>query len=168
MTAILGVGTPHVGASRDHVASLHDRRVLTSFHIIAQHRGCSLQAVRDNDDALMDNDHGPYSGVKPPTGSATNGPDSVALNKTASPSTTNSRHSPVTPLAPLEFLQNQRRGSITDPSLHVAGGSGTFSLSSSSSANKPPSLRQPDPSTTLGRSSSVSPPRTSTNRVHVC
>ncbi|KAH9938631.1 uncharacterized protein B0H18DRAFT_1205829 [Fomitopsis serialis] len=29
------------------------------------------------------------------------------------------RHSPVTPLAPLEFLQNQRRGSITDPSLHA-------------------------------------------------
>jgi hypothetical protein len=29
--------------------------------------------------------------------------------------------SPVTPLAPLEFLQNQRRGSITDPSLHAAG-----------------------------------------------
>ncbi|KAJ6613442.1 hypothetical protein B0H10DRAFT_1805561 [Mycena sp. CBHHK59/15] len=30
-----------------------------------------------------------------------------------------SRHSPVAPLAPLEFLQNQRRGSITDPSLHA-------------------------------------------------
>lgn len=32
------------------------------------------------------------------------------------------RHSPVAPLAPLEFLQNlnQRRGSITDPSLHAA------------------------------------------------
>ncbi|KAL1702296.1 hypothetical protein EV121DRAFT_262191 [Schizophyllum commune] len=27
----------------------------------------------------------------------------------------------VTPLAPLEYLQNQRRGSITDPSLHAAG-----------------------------------------------
>jgi hypothetical protein len=31
-----------------------------------------------------------------------------------------SRHSPVAPLAPLEYLQNQRRGSITDPSLHAA------------------------------------------------
>ncbi|KAJ7498920.1 hypothetical protein FB451DRAFT_16237 [Mycena latifolia] len=31
----------------------------------------------------------------------------------------NNRHSPVAPLAPLEFLQNQRRGSITDPSLHA-------------------------------------------------
>ncbi|KAJ6485023.1 hypothetical protein C8R47DRAFT_1016829 [Mycena vitilis] len=30
-----------------------------------------------------------------------------------------SRHSPVAPLAPLEFLQNQRRGSITDPFLHA-------------------------------------------------
>ncbi|KAF8655270.1 hypothetical protein AX16_003171 [Volvariella volvacea WC 439] len=30
-----------------------------------------------------------------------------------------SRHSPITDLAPLEFLQSQRRGSITDPSLHV-------------------------------------------------
>ncbi|KAJ7095387.1 hypothetical protein B0H15DRAFT_938070 [Mycena belliarum] len=30
------------------------------------------------------------------------------------------RHSSVAPLAPLEFLQNQRRGSITDPSLHAA------------------------------------------------
>ncbi|KAK7695810.1 hypothetical protein QCA50_000448 [Cerrena zonata] len=31
-----------------------------------------------------------------------------------------SRHSPVPPLPPLEFLQNHRRGSITDPSLHTA------------------------------------------------
>lgn len=30
------------------------------------------------------------------------------------------RLSPVVPLAPLEYLQNQRRGSITDPSLHAA------------------------------------------------
>lgn|ERR1700722_141370 len=29
-------------------------------------------------------------------------------------------HSPIAPLAPLEYLQNQRRGSITDPSLHAA------------------------------------------------
>ncbi|OCH94078.1 hypothetical protein OBBRIDRAFT_789607 [Obba rivulosa] len=39
--------------------------------------------------------------------------------KTPSSSITGSRHSPVTPLAPLEYLQNQRRGSITDPSLHA-------------------------------------------------
>ncbi|TFK43528.1 hypothetical protein BDQ12DRAFT_675124 [Crucibulum laeve] len=31
-----------------------------------------------------------------------------------------SKHSPIAPLAPLEYLQNQRRGSITDPSLHAA------------------------------------------------
>jgi hypothetical protein len=30
-------------------------------------------------------------------------------------------HSSVPPLAPLEYLQNQRKGSITDPSLHAAG-----------------------------------------------
>ncbi len=30
------------------------------------------------------------------------------------------RQSPIAPLAPLEFLQTQRRGSITDPSLHAA------------------------------------------------
>ncbi|KAJ7228649.1 hypothetical protein GGX14DRAFT_614165, partial [Mycena pura] len=35
------------------------------------------------------------------------------------PNTQPTRHSPVAPLAPLEFLQNQRRGSITDPSLHA-------------------------------------------------
>ncbi|KDQ64507.1 hypothetical protein JAAARDRAFT_145306 [Jaapia argillacea MUCL 33604] len=32
-----------------------------------------------------------------------------------------SRRSPAETLAPLEYLQNQRRGSITDPSLHAAG-----------------------------------------------
>lgn len=31
-----------------------------------------------------------------------------------------SKHSPVASLASLEYLQNQRRGSITDPSLHAA------------------------------------------------
>ena len=31
-----------------------------------------------------------------------------------------SRHSPATSLASLEYLQTQRRGSITDPSLHAA------------------------------------------------
>ncbi|KAH8105814.1 hypothetical protein BXZ70DRAFT_394875 [Cristinia sonorae] len=44
----------------------------------------------------------------------------------------------VSPLAPLEFLQTQRRGSITDPSLHAAG---TTSVSSSS--NLPP-FRHPE------------------------
>src|SRR5215471_9030228 len=31
----------------------------------------------------------------------------------------NQKHPTVSPLAPLEYLQNQRRGSITDPSLHA-------------------------------------------------
>ncbi|KAH9943413.1 uncharacterized protein BXZ73DRAFT_97454 [Epithele typhae] len=39
--------------------------------------------------------------------------------KPTSPLST-SRQNAVTPLAPLEYLQNQRRGSITDPSLHAA------------------------------------------------
>ena len=81
--------------------------------------------------------------------------------KAASPA--NTRHSPVTPLAPLEFLQNQRRGSITDPSLHAAGAGAGLNHSPGGSASKTasPSLRQqsqtsaqagpPDPSTTLGR-----------------
>ena len=96
----------------------------------------------------MDGGRGPFSSAKLAE-SATNGPESIAQNKTGSPSTANSRHSPVTPLAPLEFLQNQRRGSITDPSLHAAGASGVVNI-----ANSPPSgskPRQPDPSATLGR-----------------
>lgn len=39
---------------------------------------------------------------------------------TQRPQTSPTRHSPAPPLAPLEYLQNQRRGSITDPSLHAA------------------------------------------------
>ncbi|KAF8897536.1 hypothetical protein BD779DRAFT_1491388 [Infundibulicybe gibba] len=45
--------------------------------------------------------------------------DSPAPNGSSS-SHKDGRHSPVAPLAPLEYLQNQRRGSITDPSLHAA------------------------------------------------
>lgn len=37
-----------------------------------------------------------------------------------SPSMKPTSKSPILPLAPLEYLQNQRRGSITDPSLHAA------------------------------------------------
>ncbi|KAJ7890798.1 hypothetical protein B0H13DRAFT_2039849 [Mycena leptocephala] len=44
--------------------------------------------------------------------SAPNQPNNGVTNNQSS------RHSPP-PLAPLEFLQNQRRGSITDPSLHA-------------------------------------------------
>ena len=41
------------------------------------------------------------------------------------------RHSPVASLASLEFLQNQRRGSITDPSLHSFSSSKYMSRPSS-------------------------------------
>ncbi|KAF9451728.1 hypothetical protein P691DRAFT_662637 [Macrolepiota fuliginosa MF-IS2] len=41
------------------------------------------------------------------------------------------RLSPIAPLAPLEYLQNQRRGSITDPSLHAASTSSGLKLPSS-------------------------------------
>ena len=103
---------------------------------------------------MMDGGRGPFGGAKSAE-SASNGPESIAQNKTTTPSTTNTRHSPVTPLAPLEFLQNQRRGSITDPSLHVAGASGVVHLTNHSpslaSKTAPSPLRQPDPSTTLGR-----------------
>ena len=42
--------------------------------------------------------------------------------------------SSVPPLAPLEYLQNQQRGSITDPSLHVAA---RINKASSSNSNTP-------------------------------
>lgn len=52
-----------------------------------------------------------------------------------------SRLSPATPLAPLEFLQNQRRGSITDPSLHAAPALPPLSAAISPGASQS-SLRQ--------------------------
>lgn len=48
------------------------------------------------------------------------------------------RHSPAPPLAPLEFLQNQRRGSITDPSLHAANLNPSPTASSQSQAGASP------------------------------
>ena len=58
--------------------------------------------------------------------------------KTSPPST--SRQNQVTPLAPLQFLQNQRRGSITDPSLHAAGQAGSpFRRPESPQTTFPPS-----------------------------
>jgi hypothetical protein len=53
------------------------------------------------------------------------------------------RYSPVSPLAPLEYLQNQRRGSITDPSLHATPNAHPNSLKSrhgSSSTFRTPDL----------------------------
>ncbi|KAI0759923.1 hypothetical protein BC629DRAFT_1584256 [Irpex lacteus] len=80
--------------------------------------------------------------------SASNGPESIVQNEMSSLSTAPSRHSPVSPLAPLEFLQNQRRGSITDPSLHAASTSNlpsinTTALSSGSSKLWNPELPPP-------------------------
>src|SRR6266540_3405372 len=65
--------------------------------------------------------------------------------------TSPAKHSPVASLASLEYLQNQRRGSITDPSLHAAHitsppkQSTPFRLpsSSSSSSGLPNSTRDP-------------------------
>lgn len=54
-----------------------------------------------------------------------------------------SRHSPVTPLAPLEFLQNQRRGSITDPSLHAGPSLPTHLANGAPLNNLRPSFRRP-------------------------
>lgn len=65
----------------------------------------------------------------------------TSQKNTTSPTITGSRHSPVTPLAPLEYLQNQRRGSITDPSLH-AGPTSHSHLTNSAAANSIPSFRQ--------------------------
>ncbi|PCH41199.1 hypothetical protein WOLCODRAFT_70894 [Wolfiporia cocos MD-104 SS10] len=56
-------------------------------------------------------------------------------------STATPRHSPITPLAPLEFLQNQRRGSITDPSLHAVSTPHSHLVSSVALHSLPASLR---------------------------
>ncbi|TFK75906.1 hypothetical protein BDN72DRAFT_874155 [Pluteus cervinus] len=54
-----------------------------------------------------------------------------------------SRLPPVAPLAPLEYLQNQRRGSITDPSLHAAPTNSISKLTSNTFRQSiPPHLQQ--------------------------
>ncbi|KAL6299702.1 hypothetical protein BKA93DRAFT_577639 [Sparassis latifolia] len=73
-----------------------------------------------------------------------------------------SRYSPVTPLAPLEFLQNQRRGSITDPSLHA---SPPMSHSHSGVNSIPPSLRV-DPVSGISVSSSSHEPQRKSSFSH--
>lgn len=55
------------------------------------------------------------------------------------PQNSPTRHSPAPPLAPLEYLQNQRRGSITDPSLHAA--SPNLQNQSSTAANTQASIQ---------------------------
>ncbi|KAL1946773.1 hypothetical protein VTO73DRAFT_14877 [Trametes versicolor] len=73
--------------------------------------------------------------------------------KTSSPSMS-SRQTPVTPLAPLEFLQNQRRGSITDPSLHAAPTPPAFSSGAAAPPAMSSSFRRPDSPATNFPSSS--------------
>ncbi|KZT12735.1 uncharacterized protein LAESUDRAFT_753783 [Laetiporus sulphureus 93-53] len=82
-----------------------------------------------------------------PTGipcSSTGGPapnSGGTQNNAASPRIIGSRHSPVTPLAPLAYLQNQRRGSITDPSLHAGPTLHSHMTNTGAVATLPASLR---------------------------
>lgn len=64
------------------------------------------------------------------------------------------RHSPVAPLAPLEYLQNQRRGSITDPSLHAASTHSSSKLNTSYRQQPEPHSASPGTSSAHHESSS--------------
>ena len=70
------------------------------------------------------------------------GPSSDSNRNESSPA---SRHSPVIPLAPLEYLQNQRRGSITDPSLHTSSNPQSRTLHSGTSHDHHPKHLVPRP-----------------------
>ncbi|KAM5532308.1 hypothetical protein V8D89_005999 [Ganoderma adspersum] len=84
------------------------------------------------------------SGAKRPRGSPNGSPaGSVLPPKTSSPSLS-SRQTSITPLAPLEFLQNQRRGSITDPSLHAGPNPPTFPAGPTASSSISSPFRRPD------------------------
>ena len=78
-----------------------------------------------------------------------------AQNKSMGHSAPGSRHSPVTPLAPLEYLQNQRRGSITDPSLHAGPQSHSHSVAGNTLS---PSFRHLDSGPGAGHPASPTPP----------
>ncbi|KAI0092651.1 hypothetical protein BDY19DRAFT_903435 [Irpex rosettiformis] len=96
----------------------------------------SFLVVEHSGDRTCEMDKDPTSyGAK----SASNGPESNVQNEISSLSTAPSRHSPVLPLAPLKYLQNQRRGSITDPSLHAASTSNLTSINTTAlnSSNRP-------------------------------
>lgn len=88
---------------------------------------------------------------------AASGGATLAQYKPSSP-TVSSRQSQTTPLVPLEFLQNQRRGSITDPSLHAAGPSAHPHAANMSTNNSksPPSSRNTEASAALGQCSPAS------------
>lgn len=74
-------------------------------------------------DPILENNTQSQSQIKSgsPPDISTN-PQNNTLNNSPKPPSPPFPHSAsVPPLAPLEYLQNQRRGSITDPSLHAAG-----------------------------------------------
>lgn len=70
-----------------------------------------------------------------------------------------SSRNPVTPLAPLEFLQNHRRGSITDPSLHAGPTPPSFPGGPSASGISSPFRRPDSPATSFPSSAGHEPRR---------
>ena len=93
------------------------------------------------------------AGAKRSRGTPNGSPAGSALPpKTSSPSL-GSRQTSITPLAPLEFLQNQRRGSITDPSLHAGPNPPTFPAGPAASSSISSPFRRPDsPATSFSSS----------------
>ena len=81
--------------------------------------------------------------------------DSSARGRTRDDSPHNARHSPARPLAPLEYLQNQRRGSITDPSLHAASQNQSLNPNSGSPSTQ---ARQSDLPPTESNHANSTPP----------
>lgn len=126
-------------------------------YYISLHRPCSPpRRSQQRPPRTMDRGQLAQGGAKS-SEPAHHGSATLAQIKPSSPPIS-ARYSPTTPLVPLEYLQNQRRGSITDPSLHAAGPSGhNHSNNSPPNSNKPPSSRSSDPSVSSGRYSSVSP-----------
>ncbi|KAI0776092.1 hypothetical protein BD413DRAFT_491212 [Trametes elegans] len=88
------------------------------------------------------------------SGDSPNGsPASTAFQPRTSSPSLSSRQPPVTALAPLELLQNQRRGSITDPSLHAAPTPPAFSSSTAAQPAISSPFRRPDsPATSFSSS----------------
>jgi hypothetical protein len=68
--------------------------------------------------------------------------------------------SSVPPLAPLEYLQNQQRGSITDPSLHAAAHINNASGSSNSNTPRPSYASQD----VVGHDTTEQPPTSKTRK----
>lgn len=140
------------GSHANHVDL--DANDLRNFHFIATAAlgvdEIALDVVLHNESAMMNGGaDASANAAKGPMDRAENATSGSSQNKPAT-SSSESRQSPVTPLAPLEFLQNQRRGSITDPSLHAAGPSTLNHPSSAGAKNIPLSLRNPEVQTQAG------------------